>query len=551
MAITPSSASQYWYFGQKASGGHWNGTISEYGIWNTALPASQIAWLGASGGHSLTAASDWIDVKAFGAVGDGQHDDTAAIQAAINCADSYYEFSGATGEVGPTVYLPAGTYVITGTLQLHGVTNATSLWPTMASLVGQDPATTIIKWEGADSYTTPSGTVTPNNPSGADYPTDIPPAMIWLDGEQGCSYSRITLDGAGHNVIGVIELLDLPPDQGDSSADSYTDMVFEDMSIGIQSGYPDANFGGGCDNITVTRCGFYRCSDAGLLTSSANAYENFIFDSRFINNAYGITRRRQADVYNCFFQGSTVSDISSGWFVDYSGNTSIDSNRFYLGGNYGIAVTFENNTILDCQAPDGVAILIFAGGNVTLLDNQIRNRPGATGPAVAMIAGDDTDLASIGNQYSSSNPIQVVATNTGTILGGPRRTRIGANLSALTGAMTLPGTPSNTGCTVFEVTTASGGDSTAALNNAIASAAAWDAQNPGGTAVVHIPYGTYLVSQTVVVPGDVPIQIAGDPGGGTTLKWNGGPASPRPPCWNWPVRARSLSKISPSTPAAI
>jgi hypothetical protein len=46
-----------------------------------------------------------VDVRAFGAVGDGVHDDTAAIQAAID--------SG-----GKTIYFPSGTYIVTDTLKI-------------------------------------------------------------------------------------------------------------------------------------------------------------------------------------------------------------------------------------------------------------------------------------------------------------------------------------------------------------------------------------------------------------------------------------------------
>jgi len=51
---------------------------------------------------------DTISVKDFGAVGDGVADDTAAIQAAVNAAC-------ATAPSANTVYIPAGTYLLSGT----------------------------------------------------------------------------------------------------------------------------------------------------------------------------------------------------------------------------------------------------------------------------------------------------------------------------------------------------------------------------------------------------------------------------------------------------
>lgn len=55
------------------------------------------------------ASSDpWIDVIAFGAVGDGVHDDTAAIQAALNAVPT----------TGGIVFIPAGSFLISGTLTI-------------------------------------------------------------------------------------------------------------------------------------------------------------------------------------------------------------------------------------------------------------------------------------------------------------------------------------------------------------------------------------------------------------------------------------------------
>ena len=73
-----------------------------------------------------------VSVKDFGAVGDGSHDDTAAIQATID--------SLSQAGTGGVVYLPAGTYKVTSNLNIT--------WPNGAN---QDtPARVTIEGEGAD-----------------------------------------------------------------------------------------------------------------------------------------------------------------------------------------------------------------------------------------------------------------------------------------------------------------------------------------------------------------------------------------------------------------
>ena len=73
----------------------------------------------------------WLNVKKFGAIGDGVTDATAAIQAALDAI-------GNANSTASVVYIPAGTYLIKGTLRINYKINV--------SIIGADPATTIIKW---------------------------------------------------------------------------------------------------------------------------------------------------------------------------------------------------------------------------------------------------------------------------------------------------------------------------------------------------------------------------------------------------------------------
>ena len=82
----------------------------------------------------------WKDAKKdFGAVGDGKTDDTAALQAALS---SLLDANGSA----VALYLPRGTYRITGTLKLprKGGREAIGL-----NIQGEDPDRTVIRWGGS------------------------------------------------------------------------------------------------------------------------------------------------------------------------------------------------------------------------------------------------------------------------------------------------------------------------------------------------------------------------------------------------------------------
>lgn len=84
---------------------------------------------------------DVVSVKDFGAVGDGVADDTAAIQAAltyagsISVSDASFSGYGYVVKGGTTVYLPAGAYLVSGTITV----------PQNVSFEGSGKYSTVIK----------------------------------------------------------------------------------------------------------------------------------------------------------------------------------------------------------------------------------------------------------------------------------------------------------------------------------------------------------------------------------------------------------------------
>ncbi len=418
----------------------------------------------------------WSNVRDdYGAAGDGAADDTGALQRALDDL-------GTPGRP-PVLYLPAGTYRITGTLRLAYKLNL--------SLVGEHPDRTGIVWDGE-----PGGT------------------MLEVNGIAYSRFTRLTFDGRGKAATAIDQSWDNTQPHFDTG-NEYSDMVFADVDHGIRGGFA----GHGFAETAVLRSRFLRNRRAGIALGNFNALDLWVWHSLFEDGRIGVTNADgegagNFHVYGSVFRRSTESDLymeNTGGFAA-RGNYSAGSRAFFTSArsvHHPATIRLQGNTIVDPIDPTPIRFLNQGPG--ILLDNVIASRPGAAGPAVSWSSLFGADVVSVGNTFTVPEPLHVG----GRLLSVGDRGAERATLDLT--EPELPGPAPRFARDVFAVP-AEGG--TRAIQDAVNRAAARIGSRP----VVYLPHGTYEVTGTIVVPpGDV--QIVGD-GYGTVLRWTGPPGGP-------------------------
>ncbi len=399
----------------------------------------------------------WKDAKKdFGAVGDGKTDDTAALQAALsslldaNCS-------------AVSLYLPRGTYRITGTLKLprKGGREAIGL-----NIQGEDPDRTVIRWGG-------------------------PAKGVMF--EWNAWYSRLgrmTFDGAGKAEAAITQSQDFV------TANEMADLVFRNLGFGIRAGL---NKGVGIAETAVLRCRFIRCSEAGFSSEDFNTLDWWFRWCTFQNCRRGLTNAVGSGnfhCYECVFQRSTEADITIGntGYFSFRHNRSTGSKAFFVAGfsGAGCQLTFQGNTI--ANTVDATAIRVGNVAAVLLLDNILLSRARATGPAVA---GERSTAVSAGNRFTVSQALRFA--------NGVRSVddRVIRRTTSSPAELKLPATPPRSTAKVFEV--AAGADG-AAVQAAIDAAVSSNTARP----IVHLPAAVIPVGKTITVPAGSDIRLVGE-----------------------------------------
>jgi hypothetical protein len=409
-------------------------------------------------------------------------DSTACWQSAINALSTTH----------PVLYVPAKTYSISGTLAVDPSHISAINPPQYITIVGADPATTQIVWNGTSGGT-----------------------MIRVDAV-GYSrlFSRITLNGNGLAAIAMNQSCSTPNcniGQFDES-NEYADTVLENAQYGMQCG----TAGNGCADNQMIRDKFLGNSIDGLLVGNFNALVWECFYCTITNNAHGLTNDPGGaggfHVFNSLFQNNSVGDVGIGNTTTFSfvGNYSSGSAQFLVGGgsNSSVAnILMANNTIVDTT--QNTAIDVSPVGPLTLVNNLIKNAGGT--PVVNVRGNIASDLLSVGNTFTAGTVSSTGGCGTAITVsnsGSCHEVNDQKNTNP-----TIPPVPT-LGFAVPQNQNRTICDTSAQTQAAIQTAMTCAINSVTTKPIVHIPAGTYSISSTLTVPAcpnaGCDMQIVGD-----------------------------------------
>jgi hypothetical protein len=419
--------------------------------------------------------STWTNVQTtYGASGTCAAGDTTCITNNTTAIQNAFTALG-TGGIH-TLYFPAGTYRVSALLGLRDKIDV--------AVIGQDPATTILKWEGAAGGT-----------------------MLYATAWRYSRLARFTLDGSTTAQILVNQDWDSATYGGKfDTGNEYLDLRWKDAAQGLWCGAS----GQGCAETTVRRNVFQGIAGSCIQTWNPNALDMWVWDSTFTGCGYGVTSTAGAyRVYRSLFQNSGTADMATAWSQVFAmrDNFSLNAARFFVASalTTQAPITLHGNTVIDSTNND--TIKVENQGPLLLFDNTIRVKSGGTAPLVTHAQAGNSDTVSLGNTYSVAGAVSA----TGRLFADGDTV-----VDRTTIAGTVPVMPDfavSHSRTVVEVTA---GASTATIQAAIASAV-----TTGTKAVVHLQAGTYTLTTTLTIPANADIQVTGDGAGVTILSWGG------------------------------
>ena len=451
--------------------------------------------------------SDWLNVKDCGAKGNGQADDTEAIQSA-------YSRIGQPNQP-KVVYFPPGTYRITKTLTVTGNLNG-------LAFIGHGRES-IITWDGERGG-----------------------SMYWSNGVHRSRYEGLTYDGRGKAGIGS-EHRSMTAYE---TAVIYESCAFLDMDFGIavtkkKSRSPSAE-------IWYHNC-LFKNTGTGLYLGEFNDYDNWIHACVFIGNDIGVdSRRGHFNVWNSHFIDSRTVDVRQGQAVHPSSirwSTSHGSARFFETGpgRHNYPFTLQDNWVEGWTAADG-AVRLALRGPTLIMDNTFSNPPNTSPPILLANKRSINPWTEAQVVLSGNSPAKVEKLMDPGLFSRCTSIPTGSNQRILhTGTEWFYQNVLPPRGRVFDAKRDFGAtgdrstDDTAAIQKTIDAA-----RQHGKGAVAYLPTGTYLITKTLEVTGaDYTIESTGY---ASALEWKGTPQGPIIAVYNpYSVTIAHLSCKGPET----
>jgi hypothetical protein len=413
--------------------------------------------------------SDWVNVRTDvtpAALGNGQADDTAALQAALDLPGD-----------GRSVYLPAGTYRITGSLVWNG--------PRLGCLLIGHGRDTKLVWDGPEG-----GVMLRSN---------------------GCAYSRfvgLSWDGRGRAAVG----FDHGADERFETEVRHQHEAYRNFTgYGIRIGYEQKVASA---EITYLNCLFERCG-TGVGMHTFNDYNNTFDGCEFRDCGTGIYDFK-GNFYarNCHFERSHTTDlhIQSEHGDSLRRCTSFGSKRFIIEGGTIAPLVVQDCHVAGWKDPEGAVVL--AGAPVLVFDCVFSQPPSAR-PAVRLLSATQKLMVSQNFPDEIERLVErVPGAEIRFIPSGRRRGVVrSARQSFLRSEVAAPGK-------IFDAVRDYGAkgdgqaDDTAAIQQAIDAA-----REHGRGAVAYLPSGRYAISQSLRVTGDG--YTVGGSGFMTRIVWAG------------------------------
>ena len=424
--------------------------------------------------------SDWISVKAQGAVGDGVADYTAAIQAAFSQVKR-----------GVTIYFPPGTYRVTKTLTIDSPDKKSALYGVAIIGCGRDSR---LVWDGDAGGT--------------------------LIQEEGMGYSRwvgLDLDGAGKAAMGQYH---------------FSDYTFETVHRKINMAYRNFTKAGVYaepvkDHFAMAETSFENClfvnCGVGVSFTQFNDYDESFDGCEFRGCGTGI-ECIHGNYYarDCHFEDSTTVDINSqpehGCTIRRC--SSLHSQQFLQQVNGVATMVVEGCAVAGWKDPAGA--LSFSSAPAMVFDCAFSDPPAGAKCAINVRSMWQKLLWSQ-NQVPATLPLFNAETQMTTnvhlyeIPAGQRKgVALAATQQFLTDKVEIPGK-------VFDAKRDFGAKGDNKTDDSAAIQATIDAARQAGKgAIAYLPSGWYIVKQTLKLSGGG-YYFGGAGMLSTMLTWQGAP----------------------------